>query len=282
MRTWDWVTETTLQIAAIVAAAVVVRWLVHRAINRTMMNPGEGRWQIADERRRQRAATLGSLLKSVTSVVLLVIAVLTIAAQLGIELGPLMASAGVAGVALGFGAQSLVKDFLSGIFMIVEDQYGVGDVIDTGEAIGTVEEISLRITRLRDANGVIWYVRNGEIIRVANRSQGHSTALVDIPVAVSANVEDVTRVLTEVVTDLYNDEAWHDKLIELPDVAGVESVAAGAVTYRIIAQTPAGENFAVSRQLRQRAVTALENAGIKPAPVPMFGTNPTLSGGPKA
>ena len=108
-----------------------------------------------DERRRQRAATMGSLLRSITTVAVVVVATLTIAAQCGIQLGPIMASAGVAGVALGFGAQSLVKDYLSGIFMIFEDQYGVGDVIDTGEAIGTVEEVTLRITRLRDANGVV-------------------------------------------------------------------------------------------------------------------------------
>ena len=124
---------------------------------------------------------MGSLLRSIVTFVVVTLAVLTVMALLGIPLGPLLASAGVAGVALGFGAQSLVKDFLSGIFMIIEDQYGVGDVIDTGEAIGTVEEVSLRITRLRDANGITWYVRNGEIIRIGNRSQGCSTAIVDMP-----------------------------------------------------------------------------------------------------
>lgn len=281
MRNWDWVTSSGVQIAAIIIGAVVLRWLIHRAIDRAMTTTSSGKWKIEDERRRQRAATVASLLKSVTSVVVLVIAVLTVAAQCGIELGPLMASAGVAGVALGFGAQSLVKDFLSGIFMIVEDQYGVGDVIDTGEAIGTVEEVSLRITRLRDANGVIWYVRNGEIIRVANRSQGHATALVDVPVAVSADVTQVTDVLTQVVADFFADERWQEKLIETPEVAGLESVAGGAATYRIIAKTQPGENFAVSRQLRQRAVVALERAGVKPAPAMPFGVNPSVTNAPK-
>ena len=145
---------------------------------------------LAHERHRQRTLTMGSLLRSiVTFVVVTLITVLTVMAIVGIPLGPLLASAGVGGVALGFGAQSLVKDFLSGIFMILEDQYGVGDVIDTGEAIGTVEEVTLRVTRLRDASGVIWYVRNGEIIRVGNKSQGWSTAIVDMPVSYAENVE---------------------------------------------------------------------------------------------
>ena len=281
MRNWDWWTDSGIQIVVVIVAAFVVRWVVHRAIHRTMETTTSGKWALEADRRRQRAATVASLLKSVTSVAVFVIASLTIAAQVGVKLGPLMASAGVAGVALGFGAQSLVKDFLSGIFMIVEDQYGVGDVIDTGEAVGTVEDVSLRITRLRDANGVIWYVRNGEIIRVANRSQGHSTALVDVPVAVTADVDEVAEVLQQVVEEFFADEQWHEKLIETPEVAGVESVAGGVMTFRIIAKTQAGEHFAISRQLRQRSVTALERAGVPPAPVTPFGSAP-LPNAPKA
>ena len=125
---------------------------------------------------------MGAILKSTSTFVIFTLALLTVMATVGLPLGPLLASAGVGGVALGFGAQSLVKDFLSGIFMILEDQYGVGDVIDTGEAVGTVEDVTLRVTRLRDASGIVWYVRNGEIVRIGNRSQGWSTALVDIPV----------------------------------------------------------------------------------------------------
>ncbi|MCG7429344.1 mechanosensitive ion channel family protein [Dermacoccus nishinomiyaensis] len=223
-----------------------------------------------DERRRQRAATMGSLLRSITTVAIVIVATLTIAAQCGIQLGPIMASAGVAGVALGFGAQSLVKDYLSGIFMIFEDQYGVGDVIDTGEAIGTVEEVTLRITRLRDANGVVWYVRNGEIVRVANRSQGWSTSLVDIPVAYDSDIHTVTHVLEDVVDALEADPEWSEKLIERPNVAGVESVAGGTMTFRIIAKTAPNENFGVSRELRRRSVMALEDAGVKGPPAQPF------------
>lgn len=303
----SWFIGTPLQVAAVVAGAVVVRWVIHRTINRAMLavenrektgvppsdptpetDGPKARWRVAagldDERRRQRAATMGSLFKSITTVAVSVVAVLTVAAQLGIQLGPIMASAGVAGVALGFGAQSLVKDYLSGIFMIVEDQFGVGDVIDTGEAVGTVEEVTLRITRLRDASGVIWYVRNGEIVRVANRSQGWSTSLVDIPVAYSSDIHDVTEVLQKVVDDITEDATWGPKLLSRPDAAGVESVSPGTMTFRIIAKTVPNENFGVTRELRRRAVLALENAGIKAPPIaPGYaaGVNTTLPNAPR-
>ncbi len=136
---------------------------------------------------------MGAILKSTSTFAISAMAILTVMGLLGLPLGPLLASAGVGGVALGFGAQSLVKDFLSGIFMIVEDQYGVGDVIDTGEAIGTVEDVTLRVTRLRDGNGVVWYIRNGEIVRIGNRSQGWSTAVVDTAVAYD---EDIDRAIS--------------------------------------------------------------------------------------
>jgi len=192
-------------------------------------------------------------------------------ALLGIPLGPLLASAGVAGVALGIGAQSLVKDFLSGIFLIMEDQYGVGDVIDTGEAIGTVEEVTLRITRLRDANGVTWYVRNGEIIRVGNRSQGFATAIVDMPVSYSESVERVVAVLREAATAMGADPVWADKFVEEPEVLGVESIVGMTMTIRTVAQCVPGENFAVQREMRERLKAALDAADVKAAPLGPFG-----------
>ena len=163
---------------------------------------------------------MGALLRSTSTFVISAMAILTVMGLLGIPLGPLLASAGVGGVALGFGAQSLVKDFLSGIFMILEDQYGVGDVIDTGEAIGTVEEVTLRVTRLRDGNGVVWYIRNGEIVRIGNQSQGWSTAIVDIPVAYAENIERVIAVIREVVHEMDEDPDWQDRLLEEPTGGG--------------------------------------------------------------
>ena len=275
---WEWLLGSPLKIACIVVGAILVRWLAHRAIQRAVAameerpsRPQAGRAGrvlrqaagLDSQRRHQRAATMGSILRSITTIVVFTIAALTVLAELGVDMRPLLASAGVVGVAVGFGAQSLVKDFLSGIFMIAEDQYGVGDVIDTGEAIGTVEEVSLRITRLRDANGVVWYIRNGEIIRIGNRSQGWSTALVDIPVAYDQPIEKVLRVLREVVTTLDHESPWKDRLLETPEVAGVESVTGGVMTVRVVAKCAPNENFSVSRELRERSKVALDLAGIR-------------------
>ena len=149
-------------------------------------------------RRAQRAETIGAVLRSVVAIVIWSIAVLTVLETLGVNLAPLIAGAGIVGVALGFGAQSLVRDFLSGIFMLIEDQFGVGDVIDTGVATGTVEGVSLRTTRLRDVDGVVWHVPNGDILRVGNKSQQWARAVVDVAVAYDADTGAATEVIREV------------------------------------------------------------------------------------
>jgi moderate conductance mechanosensitive channel len=286
-------TKFALAIFGTVVAAVVVRWLLHRAIDRVVASaltraerhnsqtPRRASRVLAqatgldEARKTQRAATMGAILKSTSTFVIVAMALLTILEARGVPLGPLLASAGVGGVALGFGAQSLVKDFLSGIFMILEDQYGVGDVIDTGEAIGTVEDVTLRVTRLRDANGIVWYIRNGEIVRVGNRSQGWSTALVDIPVAYSENLDVVLPLIRTVMHELDEAEEWSSRLLEEPVVAGVESMAGGVVTVRIFAKCAPNENFSVSREIRERVKAAFDLADIRsPHVVPPYGGGP--------
>ena len=284
----DWLATVGLRILLTLVIAGVALWALRRVINRvvaTMTSKSVRRLAeagpagrvlatatgLAGERQRQRVETVGSLLRSIVTIVVLTLATLTTMALLGIPLAPLLASAGVAGVALGFGAQSLVKDFLSGVFMILEDQYGVGDVIDTGEAIGTVEEVTLRITRLRDANGVTWYVRNGEIIRIGNKSQGHATAIVDMPVSYAENVERVVGIIREAVRAMGQDPAWADKFVEEPQVLGVESIAGNTMTIRTIADCVPGENFSVQREMRERLKVALDAADVKAPPVGPFG-----------
>jgi len=273
--------------------ALVLRWLLHRAIDRVVANalaraarhetqtPRRASRILAQatglnqSRSAQRAATMGAILKSTSTFVIFAMALLTIMAALGVPLGPLLASAGVVGVALGFGAQSLVKDFLSGIFMMFEDQYGVGDVIDTGEAIGTVEDVTLRVTKVRDGSGIVWYIRNGEIVRIGNRSQGWSTAVVDIQIGYNENLDIVLPLISTVTRELDAAPEWTTQLLEEPVVAGVESMAGGVVTVRIIAKCAPNENFAVSREIRARVKAALDAAGIRaPQPqVPYGGDN---------
>jgi moderate conductance mechanosensitive channel len=191
------------------------------------------------------------------------IAAITILGELGINLGPLIASAGIAGVALGFGAQSLVKDFLSGFFMLVEDQYGVGDIVDLGEAAGTVEAVSLRTTRLRDVNGTVWHVPNGMVTRVGNKSQQWARALLDVNVVYGTDVDRAERLIKETADALWNDPDWDDKFLEEPEVWGVEQLAAESIHIRLVVKTQPAQQFAVTRELRRRILQAFQANGIE-------------------
>jgi small conductance mechanosensitive channel len=279
----EWVVAGPLQILLIVVVAIIARWITHRAINRVVRTtavgaraherPGADRriaitgglsaGQLLTERRAQRAETLGSILRSTSTAFIFGLAFVLVLGELGIDLAPIVASAGIAGVALGFGAQTLVKDFLSGVFMIVEDQYGVGDVIDTGFATGTVEEVGLRITQVRDVNGVVWYVRNGEILRVGNRSQGWALATVDVPVSYDQDLDVVRRLVGEVGQDMVADADLRDRILDPPIVAGVEAVAGDAITVRVTCRVVPQESLTVSRQLRERLKAAFDEAGVR-------------------
>jgi small-conductance mechanosensitive channel len=289
-----WLVHSGLPILVILVAATLIRWVVNRLISRVIRKSIESRLAerlegnratrvlasatgALHERRRQRTETLGTVLRSLVTAVVFGVAFVMILDELGLPIAPLLASAGVAGVALGFGAQSMVKDFLSGIFLLVEDQYGVGDIIDTGEAIGTVEDVTLRVTRLRDASGVVWYVRNGEIIRVGNRSQGWSTAVVDLPVAYTEDAERVQGIIRDALQEMDEDPLWHDRLVELPTVVGIEQITGTTITIRVVAKCQPNENLSVQREIRERAKTAFDRHGVK-APV----TFPPYGGGPAA
>jgi small conductance mechanosensitive channel len=284
----DWLLTDGLRILVTIVLAMLVRWLLHRFVTRMVRVMTAKSTHRKDELNRagrlladvsvttseryiQRMTTLGSLLRSIISFVVYGIAALTVMALVGIPLGPLLASAGVGGVALGFGAQSLVRDFLSGIFMILEDQYGVGDVIDTGQATGTVEEVSLRVTRLRDLGGVTWYIRNGEIVRIGNMTQVSSNAVVDIPVAYDENLDKVLSTIRSVAEELGADSAWADRVIDAPTVLGVETMTGAMMTIRVLAACAPGQHWAVQRELRQRVKIALDAAGVKAPPVALYG-----------
>jgi small conductance mechanosensitive channel len=213
-------------------------------------------------RRTQRAETIGAVVRSIVTITIWSIAVLTVLEILGISLGPLIAGAGIAGVALGFGAQSLVKDFLTGLFMLMEDQYGVGDVIDTGVATGTVEGVSLRTTRLRDADGVVWHVPNGTILRVGNKSQQWSRAVVDVPVTYEADTGAATEVIRGVTDAVWHDPEYASIILAEPSVLGVESLGPGRVVIRAVVRTRPQEQWRVERELRVRIKAALDEAGI--------------------
>ncbi len=195
-------------------------------------------------------------------------AALMILEDLGVNLAAIGIGASIIGVAIGFGSQALVRDFLSGIFMLIEDQYGVGDVIDTGEATGTVEGVSLRTTRLRDAEGTVWHVPNGEIRRVGNKSQQWSRVILDVAVAYNADVARASRVIRDVAEAMATDPEYGGAITDEPELWGVEAVEAERVMIRLAVKTLPLEQWRVARALRERLKAALDAAGIAPVSPP--------------
>ncbi len=277
-----WVIGKPLAVLGLFLMGVIARWLLHKVIDRLTNRAATGvvphsfshgrlgrsekgvaTGSPAAARREQRARTMGSLLKSiVTAVVFSMVAIMALS-EIGVDVAPLIASAGIIGLALGFGAQSLVQDFLSGIFMILEDQYGVGDVIDAGEASGTVEAVSLRVTRLRDVDGTVWYVRNGEILRIGNMSQNWARTVLDIRVAYSEDLYRVQDLLKEIAHDVWDDEDFKGKIIEEPEVWGVQSLDPEFVTVRVTLKTAPLEQWEVAREMRERIKARFDHEGIE-------------------
>lgn len=218
---------------------------------------------VMEQRTVQRSKAVGQIIKSTVALIIWSVAVIMVLSILGINVAPILASAGIAGVALGFGAQTLIKDFLAGIFIILEDQYGIGDIVDLGPAVGTVEEVGLRITRLRDLGGVVWYVRNGEILRVANRSQGWTLAIVDVPVAYNEDLEKVRKVIEKVGLEMLDDPQYFGQLLGSPAYAGVEQVTGDAVFLRIVAKTAPDQPIQMARTIREKLKNAFDAEGIK-------------------
>ena len=271
-----WFLVKPLQILLIVVLAVISRYLLHRVIGKlvhstsassvpTILKPLKERLPESaaffPERRRQRAEAIGSVLRSFATVAVYSIAVLLILGQLGVDLGPLLASAGIVGVALGFGAQTLVKDLIAGLFMLLEDQYGVGDVVDVGEASGTVEAVGLRVTTIRDNRGVLWYIRNGEIIKVGNKSQGWAMVVVDVPIGF-ASVDRAVEVLRAASAGLAAAPQYADDLIDPPDVLGVEQITVDGAIVRTTVKTVSDAQWRIGRELRRALTEALGEAGI--------------------
>ena len=288
-----------LRIVFVVLLALLARWIAHRFIDRiTGSNGGAGagdhtptsrirallpRWLrsrlpkrlkvkaaavldagpvLFSERRRQRANALGSIMRSIMSVVIFGIAGITILGDLGINLAPLLASAGVAGVAIGFGAQTIVKDFISGIFMLLEDQYGVGDTIDTGPATGIVEAVSLRTTRVRDTNGVVWHVRNGTIERVGNKSQGWARAVVDVPLGYDQDITRARKIMKDAAGAMWQEPMWRNVILEAPEVWGVQALWSNLQVLRLVAKTTSLSQWEATRELRGRVTMALAEQGV--------------------
>lgn len=286
---WTWESASTagIRIVVVVVFALLLRWVARRAIGRIVRKAADGSAGIlgtsragemladlrpgARERRRQRTQAMGDLLTSIVTLVIAMVALVSVLDVVGVPIAPLLTSAGILGIALGFGAQTLVKDYLAGISMILEDQYGVGDSVDLGEAGGIVESVGLRVTRLRDVNGTVWYVRNGEVLRVGNQSQNWARTVLDVTVAYDSDLELVQRLLAEEAEQMHGEERFRGVILETPEVWGVERFDKDGVVVRVVLKTAPMEQWSVARTLRQRVKRRFDQEGVRiPSSVPFL------------
>jgi moderate conductance mechanosensitive channel len=216
-----------------------------------------------DARTEQRARTVADAIASLWKVIIWIVCALTVLGLLGVQLGPLVAGAGIAGIALAFGAQSLVKDYLSGLFILLEDQYSVGDVVTIGTASGTVEDVNLRVTRLRSVDGTVWFIPNGEIRNVGNQSMEWSRAVVDVTIGYENDSPNVMAALAEEIAAMYVDPAWSAVLLEAPAVQGVQSMGTEGVAIRVVAKTAPRQQWDVARELRSRITDRMRRDGVR-------------------
>ncbi|MGY4711330.1 mechanosensitive ion channel family protein [Mycolicibacterium sp. CBM1] len=288
--TQHWLVEVPIRLTAYLIVVLIARYVLHRMIDRATTGrtgeepdaeqpstrkkpallrtlrhrvPTTSTGESINRRRQQRAHTIGSVLKSTVSIILLTWVVLAALNVVGVNLAPFIASAGVIGLAIGFGAQNLVRDFVSGVFMLLEDQYGVGDIVDLGEMSGEVQSVGLRITTVRDIDGTLWYVRNGEIARVGNMSQEYAVARIEVPVALTADVDEAERVALAAATEAINDPALGGKVLGEPEMLGVQELAPDLLTLRMTLKTKPSAQWSVQRRLRREILRAYDENGIE-------------------
>lgn len=266
-----------LTVAGIIVGALIITWIlrivIHRVVNRIVSGAKSKanvddtqaleRSPLASVRLVQRTRTLGSILQNIVGVTVAIVAILLIINVLApTALGSLTLLTAAIGAGLGFGAQNIVKDVLNGIFIVAEDQVGIGDVVDLGLASGIVEYVSVRVTHVRDVNGTLWYVRNGEIIRIGNLSQGWSRVIIDLSIPVDADIDEVEKILLDTARALAKDAKWRTRILEQPEVWGLESISGDALVIRLVMKTRANAKDDVARELRMRVKKALDEAGI--------------------
>lgn len=213
-------------------------------------------------RSEQRATTLAGVAVSLIRIVVWTIAGLLLLGVLGVNLGPFLAGASIVGVAVGFGAQSLVKDFFSGFFILVEDQYAVGDTVTISDVTGTVEEIDLRVTRIRASDGTVWFVPNGEIRKVGNSAKDYGRSIVDVLIPNKADLAAATAAIAEESAALAEEPAWAGDVLEAPEVLGVETLGTDNVTLRISTKTTPARRTPFARELRARITRRLQRDGV--------------------
>ena len=268
---------TLVRVAVIIAIAILVAWIMRFVIRRVVRRivSGVKKKQNVDDTQAltaspiaavrvvQRTRTLGTVLSNIVNVIVVIIAIIWIVSTINPTILSSFALLTAAlGAGLGFGAQNIVKDVLNGLFMVIEDQLGVGDVVDLGPATGIVEVVGIRVTQIRDVNGTLWFVRNGEILRVGNMSQGWARVVTDLAVPYDADVEAVQERMLKVATELATSPRWRTRFVEKPELWGIESVSSDAVVLRVVMKTHTTAKDDVARELRKRLKDALDEMNV--------------------
>ena len=255
--------QRPLAVLLIVALALIALWLGNRAIRHWF---GAAARKAADRaespRAAARASTITALLSSIWRAVVLIVAFLVVLGTLGIDLTPLLAGATVVGATIGFGAQSVVRDVLAGFLLMVEGQYDIGDTLVVGDTVGTVEDLSLRVTRLRGTDGSMWFVPNGEIRKLSNVTRGWAQVAVDTAVPAATGVDTVLDAAHAGAQDVAADPAFAHEFIRAPEVLGIVAADADTITARVAVRVPVGRRDAVDRALRVAVARRLRDAGV--------------------
>ncbi|MFO7691200.1 MAG: mechanosensitive ion channel [Cryobacterium sp.] len=286
-----------INIVVIIVGALVLRWVLRFVIDRVVQQivSGVKKTQKVDDTQAlnvsplaavrvvQRSRTLGSVLSNILNVTLLIVTILLVVNIINKDiLGSFALLTAALGAGLGFGAQNIVKDILNGLFMVVEDQIGVGDIVDVGFASGIVETVGIRVTQIRDIDGTLWFVRNGEILRVGNMSQGWARVIIDLAIPYSSNVEAVQAELLRVATALASSRKWRSVILEKPEIWGLESISAEALVTRLVVKTRVAAKWDFARDLRLHLKKALDGVGVSLTPlnsVVMAGADGALDNG---
>lgn len=247
-----------------VSVILLLWWLISALVRRVIRLAIAGMESAADgSEERRRIQTLGRVFRYIASVVLGVVTAMLVLNELGVSIAPILATAGVAGVAVGFGAQSLVKDYFTGFVMLIENQVRVGDVVELGGKAGVVEEVTLRYVRLRDLEGSVHFVPNGTVSTVSNRSREYAYAVVDVPVAFGNDVEKTLATLRTAGEALRQDPKWCDNILGDLEVLGVDHLTEGSMVFRTRIRVAALEQHPVRRALLRAMVEAVQDAGLR-------------------
>ncbi len=267
LQDWEPLIRITFIVLGAIILAIVLRISSRRVVNAIVQGVNTHAREIADkvveeQRILQRTKTIANVLDNFILWGITITSIVMILSELGVDIGALIAVTSILGAAIGFGAQSLVKDILSGIFIVFEDQYGIGDWVDLGEANGEVEKVGLRITELRDVHGTLWFVRNGEILRVGNYTQDWARALLDLPFSYENDIDKVNAIISNVATELATDTQLGPAILGDPEIWGMDYVSGEQFVIRVALTTKPSKQWAVTRELRSRLKTAFDKEGI--------------------